>query len=194
MNAFYEHHKDSIRFHYRCFDRILLNGLIQPFQQPARVMGFFWTYRQTYPVSRDVLREIASQYHNWVKNRSLRWDAPILPAPKEEKRNQFVLPYFRRAKADEVVAILKAREPARILVAIGDKKKDRWHLEMKQRWVEQYNFYLNDADWGPMFVRVLSVLSFLGAGVSESASLAGPENAGTRHSVPARGQRLSSLR
>jgi len=29
MNAFYEHHKNSIRFQYRCFDRILLNGLIQ---------------------------------------------------------------------------------------------------------------------------------------------------------------------
>jgi hypothetical protein len=38
MNAFYEHHRDSIRFHYRCFDRILLNGLIQPFQQPKRVL------------------------------------------------------------------------------------------------------------------------------------------------------------
>ena len=39
MNAFYEHHRDSIRFGYRCFDRILLNGLIQPFQQPERVVG-----------------------------------------------------------------------------------------------------------------------------------------------------------
>jgi len=38
MNAFYEHHQDSIRFGYRCFDRILLNGLIQPFQQPERVV------------------------------------------------------------------------------------------------------------------------------------------------------------
>ena len=26
MNSFFEHHKDSIRWHYRCFDRILLNG------------------------------------------------------------------------------------------------------------------------------------------------------------------------
>ena len=25
MNAFYEHHEHSIRFGYRCFDRILLN-------------------------------------------------------------------------------------------------------------------------------------------------------------------------
>ena len=46
MNAFFEHHKNSIRLHYRCFDRLLLNGLIQPFQQPERVIGFFNTYRQ----------------------------------------------------------------------------------------------------------------------------------------------------
>ena len=45
MNAFYEHRQDNIRFGYRCFDRLLLNGLIQPFQQEARVVGFFWAYR-----------------------------------------------------------------------------------------------------------------------------------------------------
>jgi hypothetical protein len=33
MNAFYEHHRDSMLSQCRCFDRILLNGLIQPFQQ-----------------------------------------------------------------------------------------------------------------------------------------------------------------
>ena len=45
MNAFREHHEDSIRFGYRCFDRVLLNGLIQPFQQPERVVRFFTRYR-----------------------------------------------------------------------------------------------------------------------------------------------------
>jgi len=35
MNAFYEHHKDSIKFRYRCFDRILLNGSIQSFLDGA---------------------------------------------------------------------------------------------------------------------------------------------------------------
>ena len=67
MNAFYEHHKDSIRFGYRCFDRILLNGLIQPFQQPERVIGFFNSYRHLYPVSRGVLRGAAEQFQTWVK-------------------------------------------------------------------------------------------------------------------------------
>ena len=41
MNAFFEHHQDNIRLAYGCFDRLLLNGLIQPFQQPERVISFF---------------------------------------------------------------------------------------------------------------------------------------------------------
>jgi hypothetical protein len=159
MNAFYEHHKNSIRFQYRCFDRILLNGLIQPFQQEQRVVGFFGTYRDLFPVSRDVLRAISTQFQNWVINRSRKWGAPILDAP-EGRRDDFVLPYFTAAKPDQVVCILKGREPARIMTAIGTKKDNRWHLELKQRWVIQYNFYINDSEWGRMFVRVCPYFPF----------------------------------
>jgi hypothetical protein len=159
MNAFCEHHQHNILFRYRCFDRVLLNGVIQPFQQEQRVVGFFDTYRNLYPVSRDVLRDIATQFHNWVKNRSEAWDAPIVEPP-EDRRDHFVEPYFKRARPDEVVCIVKAREPARIMTAIGTKKENRWHLELKRRWVDQYNFYLNDREWGRMFVRVCPYLPF----------------------------------
>src|SRR5262245_27269383 len=159
MNAFYEHHQDNIRFGYRCFDRILLNGLIQPFQQPERVIGFFNTYRHQYPVSRKVLRDIADQFQGWVKNRARKWSVPILDAPAG-RRDEFVDPYFRRAKPDEIVVILKAREPARILIAIGNSKDDRWHLQFAQRWVSQYNLYVNDRRWGRLFVRVCPYFPF----------------------------------
>src|SRR5712692_396280 len=159
MNAFFEHHKDSIRFGYRCFDRLLLNGLIQPFQQPERVIGFFNTYREGQRVTRDLLHAVADQFKNWVTNRSKKGNAPILEAP-EGRRDDFMDAYFKRAKADEVVAILRAREPARILIANGNKKDDRWHLQMAQRWVIQYNFYINDARWGRMFVRVCPYFPF----------------------------------
>ena len=159
MNAFFEHHQHSIRLAYGCFDRLLLNGLIQPFQQPEPVIGFFNTYREGKRVTRDLLHEIADQYKNWVTNRSQKWDAPILEAP-EGRRDDFMDPYFRRAKPDEVVAILRAREPARILIANGNKKDDRWHLQLAQRWVIQYNFYINDARWGRMFVRVCPYFPF----------------------------------
>jgi hypothetical protein len=160
MNAFFEHHKDNIRFRYRCFDRILLHGCVQPFLDGARTVGFFWTYRHIYPVSRDLLRGIASQYHNWVMNRAQKWKVEIVKEVREDRRDSFVKPYFQRAQPDQVVVILKAREPAGIMTAIGDKEKNKWHLEIKQRWVEQYNFYLRDAHWGPMFVRVCPYFPF----------------------------------
>ena len=157
MNTFYEHHEDRIRFAYRCFDRILINGLIQPFQQPERVVGFFNTYRELYPVSKPVLKDIATQYQRWVTAQAKAWRAPIVEAPAG-RRDAFVEPYFRRAKPDQVVVIVKGREPARILTAVG--KDDRWHLQYARRWVDQYNFYLNDAEWGRMFVRLCPYFPF----------------------------------
>ena len=40
MNPFVEHHRQSIRFQYSCFDRMLLNAVVQPMQQPAMIVGF----------------------------------------------------------------------------------------------------------------------------------------------------------
>lgn len=157
MNTFYEHHQQSIKMAYRCFDRILLNGLIQPFQQPERVIGFVNAYREGVRVTRNFLRGIAEQFQNWVKNRAQKWGAPIVAAP-EGRRDDFVAPYFKGAKDDQVVVIIKAREPARLMTAIG--ADDRWHLQMAQRWVDQYNFYLHDRCWGPLFVRVCPYLPF----------------------------------
>jgi hypothetical protein len=159
MNSFYEHHKNSIVWHYRCFDRILLNGLIQPFQQPERVVGFFNTYRQLYPVTRKTLRDIADQFQRWVKERAAKRNIPIVDAPKG-RREEFVDPSFQRAKPDAIVVILKAREPARIMTAIGDNIANRWHLQIADRWVVQYNFYINDRNWGRMFVRICPYLPF----------------------------------
>jgi hypothetical protein len=156
---------DNIRFSYRCFDRILLNGLIQPFQQPERVVGFFNTLRQLYPVSRDVLRDIAGQFQNWVKNRSESWRAPILEAPLG-RRDDFVEPYFRKAKPDQVVVILKAREPARILIVIGNKKDNHWHLQNRPALVTR---------------------------LPESTSLVGPATPGTQNRLPATLQRLPEM-
>ena len=98
MNSFYEHHKHNIQWHYRCFDRILRNGLIQPFQQPERVIGFFNTYRQLYPVTRHTLRHIAEQFQRWVTERAAKRKIPIIEAPRG-RRDEFVDPVFRTGQA-----------------------------------------------------------------------------------------------
>ena len=55
-----------------------------------------------------------------------------------------------------MVVILKAREPARIMITIG--KDEHWHLQLVQRWVIQYNFYINDQHRARMFVRMCPYL------------------------------------
>src|SRR6516165_8148688 len=95
MNAFFEHHQDSIKFRYRCFDRLLLNGCIQSFLEGARAQGFFWVYRKIYPVSRNVLREVARQYHNWVAHMAQRWDVEIVVDQKVGATNSSS-PIFKR--------------------------------------------------------------------------------------------------
>ena len=110
-------------------------------------------------MTRETLRGIADQFQRWVTERAEKRNIPIVEAPKG-RRDEFIDPYFERAKPDAVVAILKAREPARIMIAIGDKVANRWHLQFAQRWVIQYNFYINDRNWGRMFVRVCPYLPF----------------------------------
>jgi hypothetical protein len=160
VNAFCEHHKNSIEFSYRCFDRILLNGLIQPFQQPERVLGFFNTYRDGKRVTRKLLTEIADQFQNWLRGRAEKCGFEIVDAPEDERRDDFVREYFQNSEPDRVVVVLKAREPARILIAVGDKNNESPHLELKQRWVNQFNFYVNDKRWGRMFVRICPYFPF----------------------------------
>ena len=66
MNTFYEHHKDSIRFQYACFDRILLNATIPLLLEPTAAQGFF-SHRHMYPVTRKLLHDISRSRHGSLR-------------------------------------------------------------------------------------------------------------------------------
>jgi hypothetical protein len=74
--------------------------LIQPFQQPERVIDFFNlinAYRNAERVTRHCLRDIAQQFQHWLKNRCEKWGVPVLDAPKG-RRDDFVDPYFNLSR------------------------------------------------------------------------------------------------
>jgi len=85
---------------------------------------------------------------------------PILDAP-EGRRDEFVEPYFRHAKPDQFGRHRKSTgtSPA-FSPPSGTIKDNRWHLQLAQRWVVQYNFYVNDRHWGRMFVRISPYFPF----------------------------------
>jgi hypothetical protein len=59
------------------------------------------------------LRSIAEHFQQWLKGWAEKRRIPVIEAPQGARRDDFFDPYFRRAKPDAVVVILKAREPAR---------------------------------------------------------------------------------
>jgi hypothetical protein len=158
MNAFLEHHQPAVRFDYSCFDRILLNGVIQVLQNPACVVGFLKEKRQADRVTPASFKAISTDYHHFVQALAEKRHVEILRPPKGVRREEWVGPYSERLHGQAGMAvILKARENARVAVSFprqGD------HVELLNRFVQQYDFYLQDRDFGRMFVRVCPYFPF----------------------------------
>ena len=158
MNAFIAHHQQAIRFSYSCFDRILLNGVIQVLQNPACVVGFLKEKRQATRVTPAYFRAISADYHHFVQAFAEQRHIEIVQPPKGVRREEWVEPFSQQLQGQTVIpVILKARENARVAVSFprqGD------HVELLNRFVQQYYFYIQDQDFGRMFVRVCPYFPF----------------------------------
>lgn len=158
MNAFVEHHQDSIRFTYSCFDRMLLNAVIQVLQYPASVVGFLKDKRQATSLTPAYFRDISINYHQFVQTFAAEHQVQIVEPPKDVRREDWVEPFFRRLHGEPGLGvILKSRENARVAVSFP---KQGNHIELLNRFVWQYYFYLHDRDFGRMFIRVCPYFPF----------------------------------
>jgi hypothetical protein len=88
MNAFIEHHQQAIRFDYSCFDRILLNGVIQILQNPACVVGFLKEKRQADRVTPAYFKAISTDYHHFVQAFAEKRHVEVLMPPKGVRREE----------------------------------------------------------------------------------------------------------
>ncbi|MCH7685410.1 MAG: hypothetical protein IH899_01800 [Planctomycetes bacterium] len=159
MNAFAERHAGSIRFGYSCFDRMLLGAVIQVLQSPASIVWFLRELRGVPRLSREYFRCVSVEYHQWVEELAGRWRVPIVTPPKGVRRDEWLEGFYQRRRGEPGVAvILKCRENAR--VAISCATAGQPHVEMAPRFVWQYYFYLLDADWGRMFLRICPYFPF----------------------------------
>jgi hypothetical protein len=76
--------------------------LIQPFQQPERVLGFVNAYRKGKRVTKKLLSGIADQFQDFVHSRSKEWGA-LIPEPPEgcdddSRRNKFLETFVDRGQ------------------------------------------------------------------------------------------------
>jgi hypothetical protein len=160
VNPFVEHHRPSIRFQYSCFDRMLLNAVVQPLQQPAMIVGFLDKCRQVPSITRAYFREVSEDYHRFVERLAASQRVQIVQPPKGVRREGWVEPFYQRfGSRFGIVVILKSRDNARVAVSYPTSSGGN-RIEVCTRFVWQYYFYLRDHEWGRLFLRICPYFPF----------------------------------
>ena len=160
MNPFVEHHQQSIRFKYSCFDRMLLNAVVQPMQRPALIVGYLEKCKHVPSITRTYFRQVSEDYHRFVEQLAWRERVQILEPPKGIRREDWVEPFYKTCgQRFGIVVILKSRENARVAVSYPTSSGGN-RVEVCTRFVWQYYFYLRDRHWGRMFLRICPYFPF----------------------------------
>src|SRR5262252_968504 len=139
---------------------MLLNAIVQPMQQPARIVGFLDKCRQVPSITKAYFRSVSEDYHRFVVRLAATHRVPIVQPPKGVRREDWVEPFYQRLGTRFGIAvILKSRENARIAVSYPTANGGN-HIEVYTRFVWQYYFYLRNQDWGRMFLRICPYFPF----------------------------------
>jgi hypothetical protein len=124
-------------FVYHCFDRIVINGYLSGLSRPEQVVHFFRQVIGVPILSKEMLAQRTSDYHNWVEAFAGNHKIPIQWGEKGVRKEDYVLPWLRRMRKkgaygvaflaiDDVAALQAAAD--RLSPQIIQKQLDYWTL------------------------------------------------------------------
>lgn len=167
MNRLSELLGHHVQFSYTALDRIVLNGYIERLQRPENLVHFFHEVVGIACIEPTVLSQRTDRYKAWVRSSTGECEVPVLPAPKGERKEDLVLPYYRSLQGAEGVAcVLTSMEQGRTFVSYtprftppsGDANYRLIKACRKQ--FLHYYFYVLDPVMGPMSLRVATYFPF----------------------------------
>src|SRR5688572_33210349 len=88
----------QVQFSYTAWDRIVLNGYVDRLQRPENIVHFFREVVGVPSVTPEVLASRTEPYRAWVQQYSAAHGVPLLAAPKGERKEDVVAPYYRPFK------------------------------------------------------------------------------------------------
>jgi hypothetical protein len=155
-----------VQFSYTALDRIVLHGYLELLQRPEVLVHAFRQVGVTC-IEPSVLASRTDRYRAWVRSYTEKNGIPVLPAPKGERKEDVVQPYYRRLHGAEGVAcVLTSMEQGRTFVSYTPRftppSGDANYRIIKscRKQFLHYYFYVLDPVMGPMSVRVATYLPF----------------------------------
>ena len=96
MERFSELLGRHVQFSYTALDRIVLNGYIERLQRPENLVHFFHEVAGVACIEPPVLASRTERYRAWLQQYTADREIPVLTAPKGARKEDLVLPYYRR--------------------------------------------------------------------------------------------------
>jgi hypothetical protein len=139
-----------------CLDRLYLNGYIGKLATGGGLIGFM-CFQLGKPVpSPVVLGQISERFRDSVKVLAERDSVPLYQFNHKERKDDIANDFRRQRQVrDGIVFIGVAQEKAQAFN--GKKINGQFQFDRdKTVYVNHYYFYLDDADFGPLFIKVCS--------------------------------------
>src|SRR5437763_1918502 len=139
-----------------CLDRLYLNGYIGKLATGGGLVGVMRGQLEKPVTSPVVLGQVSERFREAVKGLAERKDIPIYQFQHKERKDD-VANNFRRQRQvrDEIVFIGVAQEKAQAFN--GKKVNEQFEFNRdKAVYVNHYYFYIDDEDFGPLFIKVCS--------------------------------------
>lgn len=155
--------RDHVTLTVDSMDRIYLNGYIPNLQVPGQLVNFLTKHRGNPIRSPALLGQIGDQFAKAIQDYAREQGTPILHFEPGQRKDEVAEDYRQRfTKVVGVVFIGISQEKAQSFKA---RKKDQkgfvgfdWSRQSVR--VNHYYFYLQDADFGPAFIKVCSYMPY----------------------------------
>jgi hypothetical protein len=113
---------EAVQFSYTALDRIVLNGYIERLQRPENLVYFFHDVVGIKCIEPAVLMSRTDRYRDWVHRYTEDQRIPVFQAPKGERKEDLVLPYYERlterlTEGEGVACVLTSMEQGRTFVS-----------------------------------------------------------------------------
>jgi hypothetical protein len=161
-----------VRLSVDCVDRVLLNAYVQRLQTSGGVAYFMREHLGLPIPSPAVMEKIGNRFRREVRAFAETADVPLLHLKKpdrsrwDDRKLDHVRPFLDAAEREGrfgVVAIVAVQEFSWVFSA-KDRTKDKgaaWFDFVKeQRRVGVYYFYVNDPEFGPGFVKIVTYFPY----------------------------------
>lgn len=148
-----------------CVDRVYLNGYVPGLQRPNQLAYFLKEHRGKPLPSPALLGQMTDRFVAAIKAFAGRHRIPVVPFERGQRKDDVAKEHLARFRRSEgVVFIGVAQEIDNAFRSKPLRRKDgsvaSFDFYRAKVPVNQYYFYILDAEWGPFFIKFSSYVPF----------------------------------